>query len=195
MNLTAKRLYFVLIGAVSLAFVALLFGAYGANTLLKNKSGTVREARLQNLVMEEKQRQLTRARADIVKYQALADIAEHIVPRDKDQAQTVREIVNIASQHGIKLGAITFPSSSLGDAKTQHSQLTPVKNIPGVLTLEITVQSDQNIPTTYKDLVAFLDALEHNRRTALVKNIALQPDAKSPNRLSFTLTLSEYIQP
>ena len=38
-------------------------------------------------------------------------------------------------------------------------------------------------------------ALENNRRTALVSAIALQPDAKDPNNVGFTLTIDEYIKP
>lgn len=195
MKLTPKRLYFVLAGLLGIAFAVLLLGAYAATMILQTRAQSVRDARLEVMVLEEKQRQLTKARADVKKYQGLADIARHIVPQDKDQAQTVREIVNIAEQNGIKLGAITFPTSSLGDKKAQFSQLTPVTGLSGVLSLEITVQSDSSSPATFPNFLAFLDALEHNRRTALVTGISLTPDSASANRLSFTLTLNEYVKP
>lgn len=195
MQLTPKRLYFLLMGVVGLGFVVLVLGVYGADMLLRDKSAVVRNARLESMVLEEKQRQLSRARADILKYQGLANIAKHIVPQDKDQARTVREIVKIAGKHNIKLGAVTFPVSSLGDASAKNSQLIAVPNIPGVLGLDITVQSDSTAPASFASLLKFLDALEHNRRTALVKNISLQPDAANPGKLTFTLTLSEFIKP
>lgn len=195
MRLSAQRLYYVLIGIVCLSLVALLAGAYGANTLLKGRSTVVYDARLKVLTLEEEQRQLSKARADIDKYRSLADIAKHIVPQDKDQAQTVREIVNMAAQNDIKLGAINFPSSTLGDSKTPHSQLQPVANIKGVLSLTITVTSDGSSPATLTNFVNFLDALENNRRTALVSGISIVPNPLNPNRLSFTLTLTEYVKP
>src|SRR5690606_18112618 len=132
MNLSTKNLYFGMIGVCVLALAALLAGAYGVDKVLERKSEDVRAARLDGLVLEEEQRRLAKARADIEKYQSLAEIAKHIVPQDKDQAQTVREIVKIAAAHNISLGSITFPSSSLGGKNADRSQLTPVKDIPDV---------------------------------------------------------------
>lgn len=195
MKLSAKGLYYVLIGVIGLAFAVLALCTYAANDLLQKKSQSVLEAKTKGLVLDEKQRRLTKAKVDIAKYRELSDIAKHIVPQDKDQAQTVREIVALAAANGIKLGAITFPTSSLGDAKQPLSQLKPVKNIPGVYSLDITVQSDSKSPAAFSSFVAFLDALEHNRRTALVDSISIQPDLANPAKLSFTLVLKEHIKP
>ena len=194
MKLDARRLYYVLVGAICLAFAALVLCAYAANNLLQSRSHVVLDARTKGLVLEEKERRLAKARADIEKYQGLADIAGDIVPQDKDQAQTVREIVSLAQSKGVKLGSITFPSSSLGDNKP-NSQLKSVVGIAGVYSLDITVQSDAKTPPTFTSFISFLDALEHNRRTALVDSIVIQPDTVHPERLSFTLTLREYIKP
>lgn len=202
--MSAKRLYYLLLGGIGLSILALLGSVYVANMLLHNQGKRLSEAKLRGMVLDEKQQQLIKAKADIVKYRPLADTAKHIVPQDKDQAQTIREIVNIASANGIKLGAITFPNSSLGGtsgtANTSGrsallSQLKPVKNIPGVYSLDITIQSDPSSPSQYDRFLSFLDALEHNRRTALVNGISLQPDTSNPGRLSFTLNLSEHIKP
>jgi hypothetical protein len=193
--MTAKRLYFLLWGAVGLSVIVLLLSIYLVNSFLQSKAQDVTKARAKSMVLDEKQRQLTKARADIAKYQSLADIAKSIVPQDKDQAQTVREIVKIAQDNGIKLGTISFPSSSLGDKKTALSQLTKVKDIPGVYSLEITIQSDSTAPASYSSFLNFLDDLEHNRRTALVNGISLVPETGDPTKVTFTLNLSEYIKP
>lgn len=193
--MNAKRLYFVLLGLIGLALIGLGGSVYAANNFLQSKSKDVATARLHSLVLDQKQQQLSKARADIAKYQSLADIAKSIVPQDKDQAQTVREIVGIAAAHSIKLGAVSFPASTLGDNKTAHSQLKPVKNIQGVYSQDITIDSDSSLPASFANFIDFLDALEHNRRTALVSGISLQPENGSPSKLTFTLTLSEYIKP
>ncbi len=198
--MTARKLYFLLLGAAILSIAALFAAAYGANFVLESQSKRLTKAHLNSLVLEEKQRQLTKARADIKKYQSLAAIAKNIVPQDKDQAQTVREIVSIAQANDIKLGNVTFPSSSLGNAgaaggKQKFSQLTAVQDIAGVYILDITVQSDSTAPAPYANLIDFLDALEHNRRTALVNGVTLQPSVNDPGKLSFTLNLQEYIKP
>ncbi|HJQ09366.1 MAG TPA: hypothetical protein VJ836_07870 [Candidatus Saccharimonadales bacterium] len=198
----ARRLYFVLTGVLCASLIVFLGAVYGANVLLQGQAKRLNDAKLQSLVLDEKQDRLTKARADVEKYKSLAAIAKHIVPQDKDQAQTVREIVSLANANGIKLGAITFPSSTLGGtgtaaskSKEALSQLKPVKNISGVYSLEITVQSDTTSPASYDRFISFLDALEHNRRTALVSSISLQPDANNASNLTFTLNLSEYIKP
>lgn len=201
--MTPKRLNLLLQGTVGLSIVILLGCAYGANLALQSRSKHTLDAQARSQALDEQQRQLTKARADIEKYRSLATIAKHIVPQDKDQAQTIREIVNLAAEHGIKLGMITFPSSSLGGAtgssarggKGTLSQLKPVAGIPGVYSLDITVQSDSASPAEYARFISFLDALEHNRRTALVSGISLQPDTANPGNLTFTLNLSEHIKP
>lgn len=201
--MNARRLHYILWVAIGLC-VVLLFGCvYAANSFLQGQSKRVQQAQLKNLVIEEKQRNIIKAKVDIQKYKGLAAIAKNIVPQDKDQAQTVREIVKIAETSGVKLGTITFPASTLGGAKPgvknsgnpALSQLKPVAGISGVYSLDITVESDAASPSDYSKFIAFLDALEHNRRTALVTGITLQPNATNPSKLTFSLILNEYIKP
>jgi len=205
----SKKLYFILLGVIGLLGASLLGGAYIANSLLEKQSQQIVKARLESQTLDGQQLQLAKAKADITKYKSLAAIAKSVVPQDKDQAQTVREIVNIASVNGVKLGNISFPSSTLGlsgsnsaattpsptDPKTLFSQLKTVNNIPGMYDLLITVQSDAAAPIPYTRFIDFLSGLEHNRRTALVSGITLQPDSTSSSNVSFTLTIDEYIKP
>ncbi len=194
----AKTIYYTLIGLVALAVVALGVAVYVATNVLKEKSQEVQDARLRSAVVELNQSNLRKAKADIDKYKELATVAASIVPQDKDQTQTVREIANLAAQNGVEIGSITFPASSLGNANaapTTPSQLTPVKGIPGVYVLPITVKTDDKVPADFHSFINFLDALEHNRRTALVTGIDLHPALKKPGKLLFTLTLSEFIKP
>jgi len=191
----ARRLYLLLQAVVAVALIGFLLCAYGATKLLQNKAEDVRDARLSSMVLEEKQNQLGKARTDIQKFAELAEIAKSIVPQDKDQARAVREIVRLAEKNGIKLGSISFPASSLGDKKSKQSQLVAEKGLPGVYSLEITVQSDVSSPAPFANFLKFLDALEHNRRTALVIGINIQPDVQDAGRTSFVVTLKEYIKP
>jgi hypothetical protein len=200
--MTSKRLYYVLLASICLIIVSFIGGAYGASTLLQKQSQTLVSARSKSASLEQQQTQLNKAKASINKYQEVGSIAKSIVPQDKDQAQAVREIVNIAADNQIKLGTITFPSSTLGTGTTptsaatsKLSQLKPAVGITGVYTLQITVQSDSARPTSYDKFVQFMSALERNRRTALVSSLILQPDAKDPSLVSFTVTIDEYIKP
>lgn len=219
--MNSKRLYFVLLSAIGLLVVGLVGGAYGANVLLQNESKALLEARSKVQAFESQQTQLIKAKKDIEKYAELGAIAKSIVPQDKDQAETVREIVKIAGAAGVKLGSVSFPTSTLGSKVPKPaasaagsagsagataapaagsgalslSQLKPVTGISGVYDLAITVQSDSGSPATYDQFISFLAGLENNRRTALVSGITVTPDAKDPNRVSFTLNINEYIKP
>src|SRR5690348_7559256 len=126
--MNAKKLYYVLLGCIGLSVLILLGGAFASNKILQAHSKTLLDAKTRNSVADAKQQQLIKQRADINKYKDLGEIARNIVPQDKDQAQTVRELVAIANANGVKLGTITFPSSTLGAtgtgaaAKAQLSQ-------------------------------------------------------------------------
>jgi hypothetical protein len=201
--MSSKRLFYGMLITIGLLIVGLIIGAYGANQLLQSQSKQLVSDKLQTSVLSQEQTQLLQAKRDIKKYQTLATITQAIVPQDKDQAEAVLQIVNIANSKGVALGSITFPSSSLGlgsgqSAKTSSlnlSQLTPVIGIPGVYDLQLIVASDSSNPVPYPSFINFLAALENNRRTALISDVSVQPNQKNRNSVSFTLTLDEYIKP
>ena len=219
--MNSKRLYFALLGLIGLLFVGLLFGTYSANQLLAKKADRLSTLKAESQALSDERLTLRKAKGDIAKYESLEKIVKTVVPEDKDQAEAVRELVNIAASKGISLGSISFPASTLGSGvktglggtaasssaaatttpsaaggkSNALSQLQPVKNIPGVYLLQITVQSDSQHPVTYDRIIAFLSALEHNRRTAQVSSITLQPNNGQRNYLNFTLVLNTYIKP
>jgi cell division protein FtsB len=213
--MTSKRLNLLLSVLIVLLFVGLIGGAYLLNSALASKATKLTALKAKDKALEEENISLKKAKKDIKKYSSLNSISKSIVPKDKDQAVAVREIVNIAAKSGISLSAINFPSSTLGQGpagaaapaasaakpapvnlKTAGlSQLIPVKGIPGIYQLDITVVGDSNRPIRYAEFINFLSALENNRRTAQVNSITLAPDAKNPEKLTFTLSLNEYIKP
>ncbi|HTB49266.1 MAG TPA: hypothetical protein VK712_04245 [Verrucomicrobiae bacterium] len=216
--MSSKRLYFALVGVITLLFVALVGGAYGANSLLSTQATKLTALKAKSQAQSQEQVSLIEAKKDIQKYASLAQITSSVVPEDKDQAETVREIVNIAAANNVSLSAITFPASTLGTSSsaatgattaapaptaatnlnsstTKLSQLLPVTNIPGVYDLQITVQGDPNKPVQYSSFINFLSSLEHNRRTAEISTITIAPSSTNANLLTFALTLNEYIKP
>lgn len=223
--MTPKKLNFILLGSLLIMLIAFIGGAYFINKTLKKEADVLTVKKAKYLAQEQEKLSLKKAKADIKKYSYLNDIAKTIVPEDKDQAQTVREIINLANANGIDIASITFPASTLGKVGTgtgtsapaassqstavlvnpkstskptktdQLSQLLPVKGVPGVYQLSITVQSNTSNPPRYSELISFLKALETNRRTALISSLTLSPKKESPNNVSFELTLNEYIKP
>ena len=218
--MNSKRLYFILLGVIVLLFVGLAAGAYGANKLLGQQANKLSALKAKSLALAQEQISLNKAKKDIAKYTDLEKIAQSVVPEDKNQAEAVREIVNIANTNSVTLGGITFPASTLGAGLVSNgtgvaagaaspskspagsnskvgalSQLQPVISIPGVYQLPITVTGDSNNQVQYSKFINFLGDLEHNRRTAQVNTITIQPDKKNPDYLTFSLSLSEYIKP
>lgn len=200
-KLTSKRFYYGMVAVLCLMVVGFIGGAYGVSSFLQQQSSSVVQARSLSASLEQQQTQLNKAKASITKYKEVGQIAKSIVPQDKDQAQAVREIVNIAAANSINLGSITFPSSTLGAVGAPAagtgglSQLKTAPGISGVYTLQLTVQSDPGKQATYDQFIKFLAAIEGNRRTALVSGLILQPDSKDPSKVTFTLTIDEYIKP
>jgi cell division protein FtsL len=212
--MNSKRLHLVLLAIIVLLLVGLVGSAYGINSLLAKKADRLTAQKAKSEALSQEQLALVKAKKDIAKYSELEKITRTVVPEDKNQAEAVREIVNIAANNNVNLASITFPASTLGGGTTGVSgttlptpaapgagsskglsQLQPVKNIPGVYQLVIIVTSDTNRPVSYANFVQFLSDLEHNRRTAQVSSITLQPDITNRNNLTFNLTLTEYIKP
>ncbi|HEX7633393.1 MAG TPA: hypothetical protein VF401_03640 [Candidatus Saccharimonadales bacterium] len=208
--MSSKRLYYVLIGSICLLLVALIAGTYGTNKLLTSRASTLTGLKAKDQALNQEQTSLIKAKKDLSTYTDLQKIADAVVPEDKNQAEAVRQIVNIADDNSVTLANVTFPASTLGSgaigssAKPSTSlnskanglsQLTPVKNIPGVYELPITITGDPTKPVPYDQFINFLSDLEHNRRTAQVGNISIAPSATDRNRVSFSLSLNEYIKP
>jgi hypothetical protein len=185
--------------------------------LLKKQSDKLMALKLENRVLDEQQAALTRANKDVVKYAELEKIAKSIVPQDKNQAQTVLELINIAKESGIPISSISFPTSTLGRTTTPPSastgttsgsaatttpapttpsvtQVTPVTGMAGVYQMEVTVQSGST-PVSYNDFITFLSKLENNRRTAQVSNLTITPSPKDINKVTFTLGINVFIKP
>lgn len=211
--MTSKKLFFVQIGIIGLLFVLFIVSAVLISGQLQKKSNELVALKAKSQALDQQKIALAKAKKDIQAYDELYKISKTIVPEDKSQAEAVRQIVKIAQINGVNLASISFPASTLGSGitsvngtgsattpvpqtnKKSLSQLQPVKSIPGVYLLQITVASDVNKPVPYSKFIAFLSGLEANRRTAQVSNISLQPDQSNKNNITFTLTLNQYIKP
>lgn len=198
--MSSKVMYYVLLAATILLGIGVIGVGYGANAILTEKSTELSKLKATSQVTNDLQTSLAKDRADIKKYSELNIIAQTIVPQDKDQSETVREIVKIANESGIaRLASITFPASQLGanarGTTDSLSQLTPVKGINGVYLLPITVTVNASNPVTYDQFMTFLRKLENNRRTAQISDISIKPDTKNQRLLSFSLVVNEYIKP
>ena len=196
----------ILLGFIGLLVILTLFGANLVVGKLRNQGDTLVSLKAKQQALTQEKANLVTAKAEVKKYAELETIAQAVVPQEKDQAEAVREIVNLAQANGITLTTVSFPYSTLGlvtgstptstatPSSLSLSQLTAVKGIPGVYSLPITIEDNSNYTAvSYTAFYNFLTSLEQNRRTSLVTGLNIQP---LPNGLvTFSLNVNEYIKP
>jgi len=206
--MTSKKVYFLLVGVISLLALASVGGAILGNSFLQKQAMQLTEAKLNSQSLDAQTITLAQANKDVMKYADLEKQANKIVPQDKDQAKTVREIVQLANVNNIPVASVTFPNSTLGlpkvgsgapaaGAKVPNgvTQVTPVPGINNVFQMEITVQSEPTKPIPFNNFIMFLNQLEQNRRTAQVSELIIQPDTKDVTKVSFSLKINVFIKP
>lgn len=211
--MNAKRVSYILIlFCVVLTGLIVGSGTLG-NIIFKKQSERLSELKAKNQALDQQSLALIKAKKDIEQYGSLNDIAKTIVPQDKDQARTIREINNIASESGVTLNQISFQASTLGDnqrpptasgatstpsasvsTKQALTQVEPVSGIPGVYSLGINIQSGEANEISYDKFLTFLEKLESNRRTSHVANITVNP-SDDGRFVSFSLLLNAYVKP
>lgn len=203
-----QRIYFGMIGLLIISFFVSIFGTYEINNILNSKSGALASQQTKITSLNSEQLALLNAKSELKKYASLYNIAQSVVPQNKDQTQTVRQIINIAAANNIIIGSITFPSSNLGSTISSSvstvsignpnlSQLVKVPAIPGVYTLPITITSSSaaNQSSTFNEFIGFLQGLENNRQTAQVTSLLITPNSQNPNDITFNISLNIYIKP
>jgi hypothetical protein len=207
-----KHTYYALLASIVILFGLSVAGIVLGNKLFKKEGAKLLELKTENQVVASQEVSLEKAKKDVASYTELESIAKTVVPQEKDQARTVREIVSLAQEAGVGLATIQFPDSKLGEAPKKttsvdgkttttvpaadpdSSQLLALKDIPGVYTLEISVDSAATAPVKYEQVLDFLSKLEQNRRTAHVTKLTIQPSADDRKLVTFSLTLNAYIK-
>lgn len=210
--MNSRRLFFALVTGMLLLVIAGLASVIYGDQFLKDKAEELEKLKVQSLSLQEQQRTLVQAKRDVQNYSELESIAKTVVPQEKDQARTVREIISLADSAGVNIATITFPSSTLGDKKPSKStgakddaksapapanttsQIEPVKEISGLYQMDINVQGG-GTPVPYQSFLDFLAKLEQNRRTAQVINLNVQPASSNRNEVTFSLIIRVYIKP
>lgn len=211
--MNSKRVFFIMLGGIVIIVGLCAAGIYFANKMILDEGKTLKEYKLQDSVTKNQTTILQQAIKDIKEYEELEKIAKAVVPQEKDQARTVLELVNLAQESQVSIVSVTFPESELGNinknikstdnedkaAKNTStgntSQLTPLKNLKGVYTMEIKIESDTKQPVSFDKLISYLQKLEKNRRTAQVTSIDIIPEDNDRSLITFTLTLNSFVKP
>lgn len=222
-KLDSKNMRLVLLGSLGLCallFMAILF--IGLSFLGKESQQMV-DLKVKSQTADAQLTNLESAKKQVEKYSFFKDVANTVIPNDKDQATAVLEVTNIAQEVGINIQSITFPASTLGlttgttsatttqqDATSSSaapkaiSQAKPVQGIPGLYSLQLTItpESDAKTPPdkiiTYNKMLDFLHRIENNRHTAQITDVSISPASSQGNtsgNLTFSLTTNIFIKP
>ncbi len=206
-----RNIFYGMIGLLVLSIIFSVLGTYEINNILNSKGQVLSSQQSKISALNSEQISLINAKVELKKYSSLYNIAQSVVPQNKDQTQTVRQIINIAAANNVSIGSITFPSSNLGTvtnassaavnalsgANPNLSQLVKVPTIPGLYTLPITIASSSqaNQLTTFSEFINFLQGLENNRQTAQVTALLITPNSQNSNYVTFNISLNIYIKP
>ncbi len=192
----ASQKMFVLMCLVLVAFVAGVVGA-GLKTLdfMKTKSEKIVDLKLQNAEFEKQQEVYLKARAEIEKFREYGEVAESVLPKEKNPALITAEIIAIAREAGITLSSISYPSSEIGTPtappNSLNTQLKPAEGLKDVMVLEISITPDRGV--TYEQLLGLLSRFSNNKRKMSVTRVSVNSDRD--NLITFIIGLNLYIKP
>lgn len=212
------RTRLVLLGLLAGAGLLFFIIAFAGLGILSAKTQGLIELEQQSKTVDAQSTNLAASKKQVEQYAYFNDIAKTVLPSDKDQAQAVLDIFSLADQSGIAIASVTFPASNLGaktvatagnnaataPAASAISQAKPVEGIAGLYSLQLTI-SPQSGPevsdakqVTYPKLLDFLGRIEHNRRTAQITQVNIQPlgTNSGPSQfINFTMTINIFIKP
>lgn len=211
MKFSSKTLYWILLGGLGLSIFLFFILMFEGLSLLSSKSHKLVDLRVQSQTADAQLSNLEQTKKDVEKYSYFKSVAQTVIPNDKNQAEALLELNQMAAQAGISLQNITFPTSNLGghttatsaaasSAASAISQAQPVAGVPGLYSLELTITADNSrtlpasLQVTYPKILDFLNRIENNRRTAQITQVNIQPVADS-NSLSLTLEVNIFMKP
>ncbi len=204
--MNAKKVYFSLIVIIVGLLLATVAVFYGANTLLKKSSNKLSQLKAENAVLEQNEKVYQKAKNDLIKYQDLQSAVNEALPKEKDQAKALKELIQIGSTTGVKIEKIEFTDSTLGDkakpaatagsatgASSAVTQAKPISGISGVQGIEMKVTiagPNDKTPINYNSFINFLDLVSNNRRSMQISNLNIQPNLKKAD-----LTINIFVKP
>lgn len=206
-----------MLGLFVVGIVAIGATVYFGIAFLQKSSDKLVEAKLENQVVEEREKLYLKAKKDLATYQDLGNTIAKVLPKDKDQARAVQELYRIGDETGIDIVGITFPASTLGTkakpvagssttttpttttsssaAQSTVTQAKPVEGIKGVqgIDINLTLEPVRGETVSYQQMLTFLNKIQQNRRNMQITQVSVQPDVKNGG-LTFSLSLRIFVK-
>lgn len=221
--MTVKKVYRVLFLLFVASIVgSVMLVRYAANWLSES-SVELNSLRGEVTELEKQWTDLERAKKVLSEQSEYVTTLGLVLPEDKDQARVVKELYAIADQANVKIDSVGFPSSTLGAVTAPKpatstetttntptnaavstpaatpvksiSQATPVKEIPGVQAIELSIgtiaSKDPLIKgIRYEEMTKLLNLIERNRRTMQIRSIGIGQTQNPGAAPTYDLSLS-----
>jgi hypothetical protein len=205
--MNSKKFRLILMATFGMTVLIFIIIWSAGLSAMKKQSDKMVDLKLKNQTADAQLANLESSKNEIKKYSYFKDVARSVIPSDKDQAQAVLDILNLASQSGFSIQSINFPTSNLGSKNAASasknaliSQAQAVSGIPGLYSVQLTITpaTGAQIPpdrqVTYAKMLNFLQRIENNRRTAQIAQVNIQPLTEG-GQINFTLILNVFIKP
>jgi hypothetical protein len=208
--MNAKKVFYLLIGLTVIIVIATGSMLFFADSFLKKNSEKLTQYKKDEKQVQLDERVYTKANNDLKKYTQLGlrQAVDEALPKEKDQAKAVKEVLQIATVTGVKIEKIQFTDSTLGDkVKTPAAnpngqtvapsatitQAKPIPGISGVQGIEMTVGltgANDKTPINYSQFTDFVDKITNNRRSMQISKLTIQPGLKKAE-----LTINIFVKP
>jgi hypothetical protein len=164
--MNSKQFRLVLMGIFSTTVLLFIVIWFAGSSILKKQSSQMVDLKVSNQTADSQLDNLEASKKDIAKYSYFKSIASSVIPNDKDQAEAVIEINQLAGEAGISIQSVTFPTSDLGStiksasaatASTSSliSQAKPVAGIKGLYSVELTITPATGAQVTPDKIVTY----------------------------------------
>lgn len=208
--MNSKKLFIVLLSSLFLIFAGSIAITVYSVKIFSKSGEELMNSKTEEAILKNDIKELKKAKLDLKKYLELDKVARAIVPQEKDQARTVREIIALANESKIGIDSIKFPESTLGQKLPPKSkstnksrstmpegstQIMEIEGLKGVYVMPIDVVVGEDNATTYSQLIDFLSRLEKNRRTSHINSLSIDNSEKDSKLIEFSIQINAYIKP
>ncbi len=183
--MTPRRFNYIL----AAIFCAILLAGGGAYYLASQNLSEGTKKLSQRLADEQLADQKITALTDLQqqynRLKPLIPVINNALPTEKNQSRIAIELRNIASQSGMNLDSLTFPSSAA------PGPLSQTVKVGDVLAVPVSFQ----LLGTYEQLQHFLTRQENLDRYTSMTSLGITAQSGSGGRLNFDVTLNVYMKP
>ena len=156
------------------------------DSTLSQRASLIQDLAADSEILDAKIMAAREAEQNIAENRDVATIIDKVLPPQKIQSNIVGELLKIASNNGINLNNIGFPSSDPTAADFNITQTTPLEGIAGVRF----IQADIDYIGSFDDTLNLLVDMSENRRKMQVSSISLIPQIEENGRATGLFSVS-----